>query len=152
MEHLVYGTTHFKEYNSSQNNTADFFHLNTFCTNNTNLFYCTTQNDLLQGQFANPENNAFLQTSDHGISNYHMHNLITDYINKPNNSFINTQFSCYKSLINMNSETSSFLNSVNKNDNNVEDKEKKFKTSKVSNIQINGNEKALKSKIKRNTN
>ena len=152
MEHLVYDTTHFKEYNSSQNNTADFFHINTFCNNNTNLFSCTTQNDLLQGQFANPENIAFLQTSDHDISDYDMHNLRTDYINKPNNSLINTQFGCYNSLMIMNSETGSVLNSVYKNDNNVEDKEKKFKTSKVSNIQTNGNEITLKSKIKRNTN
>ncbi|EEQ81241.1 hypothetical protein NCER_102444 [Vairimorpha ceranae BRL01] len=77
-----------------------------------------------------------------------MHNIRTNYINKPNNSLINTQFGCYNSLMTMNFETSSFLNSVYKNDNNVEDKEKKFKTSKVSNIQTNGNEKALKSKRK----
>ncbi|KKO73713.1 hypothetical protein AAJ76_2840002369, partial [Vairimorpha ceranae] len=108
--------------------------------------------DLLQGQFANPENIAFLQTSDHGISDYDIHNLRTDYINKPNNFLINTQFGCYNSLMIMNSETGSFLNGVYKNDNNVENKEKKFKTSKVSNIQTNGNEITLKSKIKRNTN
>ncbi|KKO74801.1 hypothetical protein AAJ76_440003756 [Vairimorpha ceranae] len=149
MEHLVYDTTHFKEYNSSQNNTLAYSHINTFCNNNTNLFSCTTQNDLLQGQLANPENIAFLQTSDHGISDYDMQNIRTNYINKPNNSLINTQFGCYNSLMIMNSETGSFLNSVYKNDNNVEDKEKKFKTSKVSNIQINGNEITLKPK--RNT-
>ena len=148
MEHMAYDNTHFKEYNSSQNNTEDFFHINIFCNNNTNLFSCTTQNDLIQGQFANPENIAFLQTSDHGISDYDMHNLRTDYINKPNNSLINTQFGCYNSLMTMNSETSSVLNSVYKSDNNVENKEKKFKTSKVSNIQTNGNEITLKSKRK----
>ncbi|KKO75342.1 hypothetical protein AAJ76_2400050936 [Vairimorpha ceranae] len=147
MEHSVYDTTNFKDYKNSQNDIVDYSHINTSCDNNTNLFSCTTQNDLPQGQCANLENNAFLKTSDCVFSVNH-----TYYINGPDRASIYTSSSVNSSLIDINTESRTMFNNAYKNANNAKKQEKKSNVNIISNIRVDNVKNALELKRKRSNN
>ena len=148
-------TKRFKILNSNENDTTEHSYINTSWNNDTNLLSQKNQSDLLQEQYGNSENNTFLQKNynDLVLLNHQTNQLVTNNdINEPSAVHTDASFNVGVSSTINNPESSSSFNNAYRNDKNVKDKRKKLKTNKVSNIEINGNEKALKSKRKIKTN
>ena len=125
--------------------------MNRFWNDDNNLLSQKNQNDLLQEQYGNSENNTFLQKNynDLVLLNYQTNQLVTNNdINEPSAVHTDASFNVGVSSTINNPESSSSFNNAYQNDKNLKGKMKKLKTKKVSNIQINGNEKALKYKRK----
>ena len=137
----------FRTIKQLRNDTADYSYKNEFCKNNTNVLLRRAHNDLLQEQYIDSENNTSFQKIDNitVLSDHQSYHKKTNFINKPNYDQINIPSNIYDSLI-KNLENSKYSIYVCKNEKNVKDKRKKLKINKVSNMQINGNEIAFKSK------
>ncbi|EEQ81582.1 hypothetical protein NCER_101933 [Vairimorpha ceranae BRL01] len=147
-------TKRFKILNSNENDTTEHSYINTSWNNDTNLLSQKNQSDLLQEQYGNSENNTFLQKNynDLVLLNHQPNQLVTNNdINESSAVQTDASFNVGVSSTINNPESSYSFDNAYKNDNNVKDKRKKFKTNNVSNIQINGNEITLKSKRKRKT-
>ena len=128
--------------------------MNRFWNDDNNLLSQKNQNDLLQEQYGNSENNTFLQKNynDLVLLNYQTNQLVTNNdINEPSAVQTDASFNVGVSSTINNPESNFSFNNAYKNENNVKDKRKEFKTNKVSSIQIDGNEITLKSKRKRKT-
>ncbi|KKO75096.1 hypothetical protein AAJ76_320002978 [Vairimorpha ceranae] len=136
--------------NISGNDTSEHSYIITSWNEDTDLLLDKNQNDLIQEQYGTSENNAFLQKNNNVLvlsknQNYCIEN---NSVNEPSAVQTDSPFNVdILSTIN-NPESSYSFNNAYKNDNSVKDKRKKLKTNNVSNIQTNGNEKALKSKRK----
>ena len=147
-------TKRFKILNSNENDTTEHSYINTSWNNDTNLLSQKNQSDLLQEQYGNSENNTFLQKNynDLVLLNYQTNQLVTNNdINEPSAVQTDASFNVGVSSTINNPESNFSFNNAYKNENNVKDKRKEFKTNKVSSIQIDGNEITLKSKRKRKT-
>ena len=139
---------------SSRTDTSEHSYLNRFWNDDNNLLSQKNQNDLLQEQYGNSEGKTFLQKNynDLVLLNHQTNHLVTNYdINEPSAVHTDASFNVGVSSTINNPESNFSFNNAYQNDNNVKDKRKKFKTNKVSSIQINGNEITLKSKRKRKT-
>ena len=147
-------TKRFKILNSNENDTTEHSYINTSWNNDTNLLSQKNQSDLLQEQYGNSENNTFLQKNynDLVLLNHQTNQLVTNNdINEPSAVQTDASFNVGVSSTINNPESNFSFNNAYKNENNVKDKRKEFKTNKVSSIQIDGNEITLKSKRKRKT-
>ncbi|KKO74216.1 hypothetical protein AAJ76_980004563 [Vairimorpha ceranae] len=140
--------------NSNENDTAEHSYINTSLNDDTNLLLQKNQNNLIQEQYVNSESNTFSEKNYYDLisSNYQTYHLENNSINLPSAVHTDASFNVGVSSTINNPESSSSFNNAYRNDKNVKDKRKKLKTNKVSNIEINGNEKALKSKRKIKTN
>ncbi|KKO73586.1 hypothetical protein AAJ76_4220003, partial [Vairimorpha ceranae] len=125
-------------------------YLNRFWNNDTHLLLQKNQNDLIQEQYGNLEIITFLQKNYNDLisSNYQTYYLENNSINLPSAVHTDAPLNVGVSSTINNPESSYSFNNAYQNDKNAKDKMKKLKTNKVSNIQINGNEKASKSKRK----
>ena len=136
--------------NISGNDTSEHSYIITSWNEDTDLLLDKNQNDLIQEQYGTSENNAFLQKNNNVLvlsknQNYCIEN---NSVNEPSAVQTDSPFNVdILSTIN-NPESSYSFNNAYRNDINVKDKGKRPKTNKVSNIQTNGNEKALKSNKK----
>jgi len=126
--------------------------LNRFWNDDNNLYLQKNQNVFMQEQYIYLENNAFLKKNyndlvllDHQTNQ----KVINNDINEPSTVQTDAPFNVGVSSTINNPESNYSFNNAYQNDNNVKDKRKKFKTNKVSNMQINDNEITLKSKRKR---
>ena len=147
-------TKRLKTSTSSRTDTSEHSYLHRFWNNETNLLLQKNQNDLIQEQYGNSENKTFLQKNynDLILLDHQNNHLVTNYdINEPSAVHTDAPLNVGVSSTINNPESSYSFNNSYQNDKNVKGKMKKLKTKKVSNIQINGNEKALKYKRKRNT-
>ena len=136
---------------SSRTDISKHSYLNRFWNNDTNLLLQKNQNDLIQEQYGNSKNITFLQKNynDLLLLDHQTNYLVTNYdINEPSAVHTDAPLNVGVSSTINNPESSYSFNNAYQNDKNVKDKMKKLKTNKVSNIQINGNEKALKYKRK----
>ncbi|KKO73849.1 hypothetical protein AAJ76_2040001892 [Vairimorpha ceranae] len=136
--------------NSNENDTAEHSYVNTSWNDDTNLLLQKNQNDLMQDQYANSESNTFLQKNSNVLisSSQQTYNVGNNSINLPSAVQTDALFNVdILSTIN-NPESGYSFNNAYRNDIDVKNKGKRPKTNKVSNIQTNGNEKALKSNKK----
>ena len=136
--------------NSNENDTAEHSYINTSLNDDTNLLLQKNQNNLIQEQYVNSESNTFSEKNYYDLisSNYQTYHLENNSINLPSAVHTDASFNVGVSSTINNPESSSSFNNAYQNDKNLKGKMKKLKTKKVSNIQINGNEKALKYKRK----
>ena len=142
-----------KTSNSSGNDTMEHSQINSPWNNNKNLLLHKNQNDLIQEQCVTSENNAFLQKNNSVLvlSKNQTYRVENNSVNEPSAVQTDALFNIGVSSTINNTESSYSFNNAYKNENNVKDKRKEFKTNNVSNIQINCNEKASKSKRRINT-
>ena len=142
-----------KTLNSSGNDTMEHSQINSPWNNNKNLLLHKNQNDLIQEQCVTSENNAFLQKNNSVLvlSKNQTYRVENNSVNEPSAVQTDASFNVGVSSTINNPESNFSFNNAYKNENNVKDKRKEFKTNKVSSIQIDGNEITLKSKRKRKT-
>ena len=153
LEQSIDDATCFKILNSNEKDTAEHSQINTSWNDDTNLLLQKNQNDLIQEQYVNSESNTFLQKNNNVLisSSQQTYNVGNNSINLPSAVQTDALFNVdILSTINNPESSYSFYNAY-QNDKNLKGKMKKLKTKKVSNIQINGNEKALKSNKKMKT-